>query len=610
MESDIEQLLQTELEYIYTYIVAKALSDENGTYWIADTIDGSDKFSETVYCGSSGILLFLIEYYSYTKNQQVLDLIKRSANWLINYCKKNPTKNFSFYTGRIGTVYTLIKAYKLANNESAIQDALSLLDDIKTTFNNDKICCDFLNGISGTLLGLLHIFDILKQDFIKEHIAHYASLLIENINVREYGFFWDKTARMSKPWCGFSHGPSGVAFVFLELGTYFNDDFFYSIAKKGIEYEDHFYSPIHNNWPDFRKGFYDTVSKDKHIKQFVSGNYNYFEAPSYMKAWCHGSPGVGLTRLKAHKVFEEEKYSEEILKSIDSVLNSTNNPPLSATLCHGILGNSALFLEFHKQTKDPKYLQYFLDDCQKAIRLKQKEGFYRSGLNDYKHESLNLFLGICGIGYSFLQALNPFEVFAPLSPGINSSIKERLGEFNCNSPIRANCKKRFPYTFSLIGERIELKEFNYINFKDVKFKLLEKYIEKGAESELAYHIETKKLELEIKMRSYSLYNIQKIQNLNNFIEGQKLNFKSSTLLLNPDVCFYEENEKILLLYPDVTEYKFAEIDSNTKDFLKKLESKTSFLFIYSQFRTNDNKEIKLFLKQMESFIRSGILLIM
>src|SRR5699024_2124001 len=76
--------------------------------------------------------------------------------------------------------------------------------------------------------------------------------------------------------------------VFLELGYYFENKAFYNIAEQAFRYEDAKYDKSKKNWPDFR-----IRHSKKHYKTaYLEENWNFFNKPKFMTAWCHGAPGI------------------------------------------------------------------------------------------------------------------------------------------------------------------------------------------------------------------------------------------------------------------------------------------------------------------------------
>ena len=94
---------------------------------------------------------------------------------------------------------------------------------------------------------------------------------------------------------GFSHGAAGIGYALLELYDITKELKFLMAAENAFSYENHWFNKQNNNWPDF--GTHDgiRVSKDKNQRL------------AYSYAWCHGAPGIGLSRIRAYDILRDEK---------------------------------------------------------------------------------------------------------------------------------------------------------------------------------------------------------------------------------------------------------------------------------------------------------------
>lgn len=83
------------------------------------------------------------------------------------------------------------------------------------------------------------------------------------------------------PLTGFSHGAAGMAAALARLGGSLGEERFRAGAERALAYERACFDPQRGNWPDYR------------IQQ---------EHRTFMTGWCHGAPGIALSRLccRAH----------------------------------------------------------------------------------------------------------------------------------------------------------------------------------------------------------------------------------------------------------------------------------------------------------------------
>ncbi|MBI1767319.1 MAG: hypothetical protein HYR67_02965 [Bacteroidetes bacterium] len=435
--------------------------DEHGLY--SETVqEGGQSYgkSENIYLGVSGIVLFLIELYKHTKQERYLSAITNLSRWVTNYSKSNTTYNYSFLTGRLGVSYTLLQVFDLTKKNEYLRDALELSRNCEQFINayNDKKVNDFLVGISGSIIPLMHLYIASKEIWLIEKINLYVAALLDRIHFGAIGFYWDKDRKNTKPLCGFSHGVSGIGYVFLELGYFFQNPTFYWISDQAFKYESYYYDSSKKNWPDFRKGYSDSrFENNKQLMQEV-GKQKFNEA-NYMTAWCHGAPGIGLTRLRAYELTNDNSYLTDLHLALEctkeDLRNGENN---TYTLCHGLGGNANLFIEANRVLVDSDLLVISRQIALDAIKCKQTVNKYYSGYSKIDIEDTSLFMGDAGIGYYYIQVTDPEGTPSILMPrlkersGVNLSFQNYSSEFAISiSELKKRLfMKLFPRTLALI----------------------------------------------------------------------------------------------------------------------------------------------------------------
>ena len=96
-----------------------------------------------------------------------------------------------------------------------------------------------------------------------------------------------------------------------------------------LSYEDSLYSEEHQNWLDYRE-------KGK---------------PRVMNAWCHGAPGVLLSRMELARYMDSEQIQRDIRRSAKALF--MQEPGDHICLCHGIAGHLRIM---------KKYLSEYAED--------------------------------------------------------------------------------------------------------------------------------------------------------------------------------------------------------------------------------------------------------
>src|SRR6185312_1742493 len=103
----------------------------------------------------------------------------------------------------------------------------------------------------------------------------------------------------------------------LEVFDLTGDDRYRKAALGAFEYERGVFDERRRNWPDLRE---------------LPGQEKSAEG-EFMTAWCHGAPGVGLSRVLALRHIDDERCRQEIDVAVGTTLRSgfgTNH-----SLCHG-----------------------------------------------------------------------------------------------------------------------------------------------------------------------------------------------------------------------------------------------------------------------------------
>jgi lantibiotic modifying enzyme len=148
-------------------------------------------------------------------------------------------------------------------------------------------------------------------------------------------------------------------------------------TRWAFEYERGCFSKEHKNWPDFREN----------------------REQSYMSAWCHGAPGIGLSRLGALHHSKDPWLREEI----DIALETTVRESFGGghCLCHGDMGNLETLVTAAEVFRDPHWLTQARRFAGGVLDQAKRSGWVCG--NTLGVESPGLMTGIAGIGYELLR---------------------------------------------------------------------------------------------------------------------------------------------------------------------------------------------------------------
>ncbi len=476
-------------------LISKAEHSENGIYWKTMSMDSYKEnasiwnVTDGLYNGVGGITLFFIELYKHVPDKKYLEIIIKSSSWLIEYANDHPTKFYNFFSGRLGTAYCLAKVYLLTNEEKYKSNAIAIALESVRFLKLNELKYDLLLGPPGALLGLIHIYEMLKE----EKILQVAHLFLENILDQlcacENGIYWNRNRNQIKALCGFSHGASGMAFIFLELGKYFNNKNFYWLAEQLFNYENSHFDNEYSNWPDFRKSLTKEKDYEEFLKKYEDNNLAFFTSSADMNAWCHGAAGIGLARIKAHEVLRNIAYINDLKKSVEKTIQTTirQSAPKrqSFILCHGACGNAEVFLEATKVWPEDEWLmQYARQIADAAIQEFKQFGGFVSGYSLIKEQNdTSLFMGNAGIGYFMLRCYDSVKTDSILAPQLNATFQGAISYFTSFSLSLRELKnkilrKYFSRSFRLLERHFphELDSF-FANITVNKISLQMNYFE-------------------------------------------------------------------------------------------------------------------------------------
>ena len=196
---------------------------------------------------------------------------------------------------------------------------------------------------------------------------------------------------------GYSHGTAGIALAFLELHAKTGEQRFRDAAEQAFRNERHYYNAEQENRPDFRS-----------FTPATAGT----EAPTVCSVtWCHGAPGIGLSRLRAFQLTGQDVYRDEAnaaLRTTARMLSaSVQGLQDNFSLCHGASGNAELLITASEVLGDPSQMELVTKVAEAGIeRYRNTNLPWPCGVPG-GGETPNLMLGLAGIGYFYLRVYDP-----------------------------------------------------------------------------------------------------------------------------------------------------------------------------------------------------------
>jgi lantibiotic modifying enzyme len=388
-----------------------AIRDGDRCNWLGDAMESVDgrlrnvhrSFSGDLYGGTSGIALFLAEADRIRPDV----LFRRTARAAIEHALRDDSmtgaRRLGFYTGATGIGFAAVRAGELFEEQALVDRGLALVE--RSSVVDDASTADILSGAAGVIGPLLALRARHEQEWMLERALAAGDHLLRHARQSERGMSWSV---LGEEWAtgdltGYSHGAAGIALALLELGRATDEQRFAAAAEGAMQYERSHFSPEQQNWPDFRRASSGASSP----------------AMGFSLGWCHGAPGIGLSRLRAYRIHPASEIVEEAAAALRGTYTplSTLAPTSMFALCHGAAGNAELFLEAGDILGDPGYTAIAEAIGRQGVeRYHEPRRPWPSGITG-GGQTPGLMLGLAGIGYFYLRLHDPATVPSLLAVG-------------------------------------------------------------------------------------------------------------------------------------------------------------------------------------------------
>jgi Lanthionine synthetase C-like protein/HopA1 effector protein family len=387
-------------------LAASAIYSDESCTWVGyhlvhATLDGDGTkpsvfgtVGPCVYDGNAGIAWFLSELFAVTHDDEIGRCAAAALNGAILAAKSLPG---SLFAG--GTGVALAAAYASGNLccsqlRKASLELVNRLDDRNSLPKGP----DLLTGSAGLVTSLLLQSKLLDEPGLVKEASAVGERLIEAAEVRNEipGCSWPSNTKQKHPnLTGLSHGASGVALALLQLYGATGRTEFRDCAHQGILYERALFDVKYQNWPDLRSA--------RRTANLTSSQYR------FLYYWCHGAPGIGVSRVAAWRYSKRRDYLDEARIAFRSTYAWTSrafaDSRTTGCLCHGLAGNALVLLhaEDVSTTEDSSAYRHLANaiGSQIACTVLNGKPVFGEGMQDVDNPSL--MLGFAGLGHYLLQ---------------------------------------------------------------------------------------------------------------------------------------------------------------------------------------------------------------
>ncbi|WP_180752572.1 type 2 lanthipeptide synthetase LanM [Leuconostoc citreum] len=348
-----EKLLEQSIDYSDKCSTFFTLDYDEDRIWVKP-------MDNSLYSGLIGVILFYVYLFKLTKNEKYKLFYQRM---ITEVEQTNYTDSIGIFDGSGGKLYLYYRLFVETNDHSYIEKMDTLLIEIINSIesnHNKALKNDWLGGLSSIAYLFLNIFEVRNDYEYLQSAIYIAEKIIKNIDNTHIG--------------GFSHGYSSLALLFSRIYDITTSNRYKNIADDLIKND--------NELLDSKKGWFDA-------RQGVGTD-------CYPQNWCHGSVGIGMSRIKMEKYLSNNRIHIDLDISKKHLSMQQND-----SLCHGNTGTADYYL--------------MVGDNKSAIRIMDNLVSSSNIMSDLKILKVNnaeiidssLFTGLSGIGYELLRVANP-----------------------------------------------------------------------------------------------------------------------------------------------------------------------------------------------------------
>ncbi len=358
-----------------------------------------------LYSGTAGVALFLAEEQALTGDQQVKEAALGAIHQALDHTSLIPEHlRLGLYTGWMGVALSAARVGVLTQEACLLEQAqaLSLLC-AQSLASNGTHEHDLMGGSAGAIIASLSLREMLWDagGYLLDFAISLGESLLQAAHSSRYGdggYCWESVGkRFPRSLTGLSHGASGIGYALLELAAATRDEQYLNAAHGAFRYERHWLDPVAGNWPDFREN--------------RSGKKHGVYTPTFATQWCHGAPGIALSRLRAYAALGDPTARDEALLALNTtarwVERALTSDDMNYSLCHGLAGNADVLMQGsltpHLDTASGSELAH--DVARRGIEKYAAAGYWPCGAGG--GVAPGLMLGLAGIGYFYLRLYKP-----------------------------------------------------------------------------------------------------------------------------------------------------------------------------------------------------------
>jgi len=276
--------------------------------------------------GTAGIALFLAQLHAATSNEAVRHTALGAIDQALAYVDQAPGDGL--YAGRLGIAYAAARCGLLLGDERLLRRSARLC---RGRWAREPGAFDVMSGTAGVIVALLALARLHDDERLLQRARPLGDALSQGARRGPEGWSWPVPGdRRAHSLCGIAHGAAGAAWALLELFAATGERCHREAAERALDYERHWFDAQERNWPDLRG-----IERRERRGSF---------RPPFAITWCHGAPGIALSRLRAWEILGDDRYRAEALIALRTTAMHVERALITTdpdfTLGLGLAGNA------------------------------------------------------------------------------------------------------------------------------------------------------------------------------------------------------------------------------------------------------------------------------
>jgi lantibiotic modifying enzyme len=345
-----------------------------------------------LYAGDAGVALFLAEAARLTGDRPAARTARGAILRALAMARERPRVT-GLYEGTLGVALAAGRVAAALHDEQILEAAHAMA--VGRDHHGSPPGADLIVGMAGDILALVTLADELDEPLLLRSAGDLATKLLGAASTG-VGMSWTAIDPAEPDLTGLAHGAAGAVMALSELlGATSSEPLPPAIAA-ACDFERAHFDESHANWVDRRR--YQRRRRTTAPQRF-------------MVAWCHGAPGIALSRLSAYAATRDEARLDEARIGMATTLGkldeAARNPRATSdwSLCHGVGGLIDVLGE-HAQVEGAG-----LDGAARARELAGEHATRFSRTVAWPcgadgRQTPGLMIGLAGVGMTYLRLVD------------------------------------------------------------------------------------------------------------------------------------------------------------------------------------------------------------